>query len=49
LYNLKDDVGETTDLAPKQPEEAARLRKLLADWRKGVKAQMPTPNPDYKP
>jgi arylsulfatase A len=49
LYNLKDDPGETTDLAKKQPEEAARLQKLLADWRKSVNAQMPTPNPDYKP
>jgi arylsulfatase A-like enzyme len=49
LYNLKDDVGESNDLAQKLPEEAARLRKLLADWRKSVNAQMPTPNPDYKP
>jgi arylsulfatase A-like enzyme len=49
LYNLKDDPGEMTDLAKKLPDEAARLQKLLADWRKAVKAQMPTPNPDYKP
>jgi arylsulfatase A-like enzyme len=49
LYNLKDDVGEGNDLARKQPDEAARLRKMLADWRKAMNAQMPTPNPDYKP
>jgi hypothetical protein len=49
LYNLKEDIGEKNDLAAKMPEEAAKLRKLLAGWRQSVKAQMPTPNPDYKP
>lgn len=49
LYNLKDDVGETTDLAAKMPEKAAELRTMLADWRKSVGAAMPTPNPDYDP
>jgi arylsulfatase A-like enzyme len=47
LYNLKDDLGETKDLAAAMPEKAADLRKKLADWRKSVGAQMPTPNPDY--
>ena len=49
LYNLKDDLSETTDLAAKQPEKAQELRKKLADWRKSVNAAMPTPNPEYKP
>ncbi|MDH7481284.1 MAG: sulfatase [Armatimonadota bacterium] len=49
LYNLKDDVGETTDLAAKMPEKAAELRTMLADWRKSVGAAMPAPNPDYDP
>ena len=49
LYNLKDDLGEKTDLAAKMPEKAGELRKKLADWRKSVNAAMPTPNPDYKP
>jgi arylsulfatase A-like enzyme len=49
LYNLKADIGEKHDLAAKQPAKAAELRRLLADWRKAVNAQMPTPNPDYKP
>ena len=49
LYNLKDDLSETTDLAVKMPEKAEELRKKLAVWRKSVNAAMPTPNPDYKP
>ena len=49
LYNLKDDIGETTDLAQKMPEKAAALRQKLHDWRKSVGAQLPTPNPDYDP
>ena len=49
LYNLKDDIGETTDLAQKMPEKAAALRQKLHDWRKSVGAQLPTPNPGYDP
>jgi arylsulfatase A len=49
LYNLKDDIGETKDLAAAMPEKAQELRKLLSDWRLSVGAQMPAPNPDYDP
>jgi arylsulfatase A len=49
LYNLKDDVGETKDLAAAMPEKARELRRALADWRASVGAQMPTPNPNYDP
>lgn len=49
LYNLKDDVGETRDLATEMPEKAAELRRILGGWRASVGAQMPTPNPDYDP
>jgi arylsulfatase A-like enzyme len=49
LYNLKEDLGETKDLAAAMPDKAADLRKKLADWRKSVGAQMPAPNPDYDP
>ena len=49
LYNLIDDVGETKDLAGAMPKKAQELRKLLADWRVSVGAQMPTVNPDYDP
>jgi arylsulfatase A-like enzyme len=49
LYNLKDDLGETRDLAPENPAKAAELRAMLHRWRNSVGAQMPTPNPEYHP
>jgi arylsulfatase A len=48
LYNLKDDLGESRDLAREKSEKAAELREMLHEWRKSVNAQMPTPNPDYR-
>jgi arylsulfatase A len=48
LYNLKDDTGETRDLAQAEPEKASQLRERLHEWRQSVDAQMPTPNPDFK-
>ncbi len=49
LFDLSDDPGETTDLAGTLPEDAARLRRMLAEWRRSVGARMPAPNPDYRP
>ncbi len=49
LYNLKDDIGETNNLAPAMPELAQRLNRQLADWRQRVGARMPTKNPKYNP
>ena len=43
LYNLKDDLGETRDLAGAKPGKAAELRALLHNWRESVDAQMPAP------
>jgi hypothetical protein len=40
-YDLAADLGEQHD----QPRRAGELRKMLADWRASVDAQMPTPNP----
>jgi arylsulfatase A len=48
LYNIKEDIGEKNNLAAKMPEKTKELAKALADWRKSVAAQMPTPNPNYK-
>ena len=49
LYDLGDDIGESTNLAAKMPDEARRLQKMLSDWRRSVGARMPKPNPDYDP
>ncbi|MBN2330104.1 MAG: sulfatase [Candidatus Omnitrophica bacterium] len=49
LYNLRDDIGETRNLAQSMPDRAIALRDRLAEWRKSVNAQMPAMNPDYDP
>ena len=49
LYNLKEDIGETKDLATTMPDKVNALRKKLHDWRYKVGAQMLTPNPKYDP
>ncbi|MBU6402757.1 MAG: sulfatase, partial [Verrucomicrobia bacterium] len=48
LYDLEDDLGETTNLAARMPHQAEEMRRQLAAWRRSVDAQMPTPNPDYR-
>ena len=32
LFNLKDDIGETRNLATERPEKVKALAKLLAQW-----------------
>ena len=49
LYNLKEDLSETKDLAAAMPEKTHELQKMLAEWRRSVGAQMPATNPNYKP
>ncbi len=49
LYDLREDVGETTDLSAAMPEKAGELLDLLRDWRVTVEARMPTPNPSWNP
>jgi arylsulfatase A-like enzyme len=49
LYDLSSDPGERIDLAEQRPEIVERLRKALEDWRKGVDAVMPRPNPEHVP
>ncbi|AMV35907.1 sulfatase [Planctomyces sp. SH-PL62] len=44
LYNLRDDPGETRDLAAADPDRAGAMHARLVDWRKHVKAPMPTPH-----
>lgn len=44
LYNLKDDIGETKNLAKDMPDKAKELHDRLIAWRSDVKAPMPTKN-----
>jgi len=50
LYNLKEDIGESQDLAAKMPDKTQELHALLKAWRKRLGAPVPTQrNPDYDP
>jgi len=44
LYNLRDDLGETKNLAPSNPAKAQELHARLLAWRSEVHAPMPTKN-----
>lgn len=48
LYNLKEDIGETTNLAASDPQQAERLHARLREWRKQIEAPVPSEsNPRY--
>ncbi len=49
LYNLKDDIGETRNLAAELPDKRDQLLGQLRHWRQAVGAQLPAPNPDHDP
>jgi arylsulfatase A-like enzyme len=41
LYNLKDDIGQTKNLAASNPAMRDELHQMLVQWRKEVNAPMP--------
>jgi arylsulfatase A-like enzyme len=49
LYNLKTDLGETSDLAASEPERVKRMQAELRAWQQEVGALMPTQNPKFDP
>lgn len=49
LFNLAQDVGETTDLAARHPDRVNELRQRLYAWRKEVDANLLRPNPNPSP
>ena len=46
LYDLREDIGETSDLSAAMPDKAGELLGKLRLWRDSVRAQMPTRNPE---
>ena len=44
LYNLKEDIGESKNLAKQNPAKAKELHTRLIAWRAEVNAPMPTKN-----
>jgi uncharacterized sulfatase len=49
LYNLEDDIGESTDLSQSKQEIADELYQLLQTWREDCRAEFPVPNPGFIP
>ncbi|MCC6363675.1 MAG: sulfatase [Bryobacterales bacterium] len=47
LFHLRQDPSERRNLVNKEPKIAARLQRMLEEWRKGVDAAMPVVNPAY--
>ncbi|HOX55605.1 MAG TPA: sulfatase [Candidatus Paceibacterota bacterium] len=44
LYNLREDLSQTNNLAAKLPDKAEELHARLTAWRQAVDAPMPTKN-----
>jgi len=49
LYNLRDDLGETNNLAESLPEKVKELDALIDGFLKDTGALYPRPNPAYNP
>jgi hypothetical protein len=47
LYNLKTDLGETTDLAAVEPAKTKELHEKLFSYLNDVDARFPKPDPQY--
>jgi arylsulfatase A-like enzyme len=48
LYQLRDDPGETKNLAPTMPEKVAELEALIEGFIKETGAAEPIPNPAFR-
>lgn len=48
LYDLENDISESSDLSAQMPGKTDEMHKMLVNWRNSVNAQMPLPNPDYR-
>jgi arylsulfatase A-like enzyme len=48
LFNVREDVGESKNLAAEHPDIVQKLADKLAAWRKETGALMPTPNTKLK-
>jgi arylsulfatase A-like enzyme len=49
LFNLRDDLSETQNLATQEPERVKSMLAELTTWQKDVGALMPIQNADYDP
>ncbi|MFZ5831233.1 MAG: sulfatase [Planctomycetota bacterium] len=49
LYNLREDLGESKNLATENPDKVRELDGLIDGFLARTKALVPKPNPAYKP
>ena len=47
LFNLREDISEKRNLAPRMPGLRDEMLRKLNRWRKSVGALEPTPNPNF--
>ncbi|NNE91029.1 MAG: sulfatase [Verrucomicrobiales bacterium] len=47
LYDVKQDIGERTDLSEKFPEDTKSMLRVLKEWQAEVGADLPTDNPKF--
>ena len=41
LFNLRNDIGESTDISQQMPEKVSELSKKLDDWLRSTNAKLP--------
>lgn len=49
LYDLENDISETTDISGTNPEKTKELFEILKKWRQENNVKMMDPNPAYSP
>ena len=49
LYNLRDDIGETENLAAAHPEKVQAMDQLIEDYIAEAGVVIPLPNPQFNP
>jgi len=47
LYNRKDDISETNNLAARMPDKMKELNAPIEQFLKDTQAVVPKPNPDF--
>jgi arylsulfatase A-like enzyme len=47
LYDLREDISETRNLAAARPDVAQRFHKMLKAWQREVQAAIPQTNPKW--
>jgi arylsulfatase A-like enzyme len=49
LYNLREDIGESKNLAAMHPEQVKELDRLIEDYIAEAEVVVPLPNPNFDP